>query len=87
MNHIANHLSAVTPLTSVRAPSARALRAIEAELPLIAAEIDLLDAEIAVLDRVPTELDERRLRRARNRVLAARRALADRAATRSGGVA
>ncbi|WP_121829684.1 DUF6284 family protein [Streptomyces sp. S1] len=60
-------------------PSDAELDAIEQELPLILAEVDLLDAQIMTIDRPVTELDERRLRRARNRVLAARRGLTNRA--------
>ncbi|MFD7649868.1 DUF6284 family protein [Streptomyces albidoflavus] len=59
-------------------PTAAELAAIEAEMPVITAEVDLLDAQIAVLDRVPTEVDERRLRRARRRVLDAWTSLANR---------
>ncbi|MFD7920519.1 DUF6284 family protein [Streptomyces sp. NPDC059740] len=59
-------------------PSAADLAAIDAEMPLILAERDLLDAQIAVLDRTPTEVDTRRLRRARHRVLTARRTVANR---------
>ncbi len=71
------------PVTAVPVdgePSAAELDAIETEMPLILAEVDLLDARIMVLDRPVTELDARRIRRARNRVLAARRDLANRAA-------
>lgn len=49
-------------------------------MPVIAAEVDLLDVQIATLDRPLSELDARRIRRARNRVLAARRDLTNRAA-------
>ncbi|MGW3955153.1 DUF6284 family protein [Streptomyces sp. NPDC004752] len=38
-----------------------------------------LDARLAVLDRTPSKLAERRIRRARNKVLVERAALADRA--------
>ncbi|MFB8043189.1 DUF6284 family protein [Streptomyces hydrogenans] len=69
-------------------PSDAELDAIERELPLIAAEVDLLDVEIALLDRPATVLDERRVRRARNRVLAERRDLTNRAGlAQSGGAA
>ncbi|GHJ92098.1 hypothetical protein SNE510_16170 [Streptomyces sp. NE5-10] len=68
-------------------PSDAELDAIELELPLIEAERDLLDVEIMTLDRPATELDERRIRRARNRVLVARRDLTNRTAARSGGAA
>ncbi|MFF3270394.1 DUF6284 family protein [Streptomyces chrestomyceticus] len=63
-----------------RGPTAAELDAIERELPVILAGVDLLDAEIAVLDRMPTEVDDQRLRRARRRLLAARRDLANRTA-------
>ncbi len=33
-------------------------------MPLILADVDLLDAQIITLDRTPSELDERRIRRA-----------------------
>ncbi|MFE0006424.1 DUF6284 family protein, partial [Streptomyces erythrochromogenes] len=71
-----------------RAPHAE-LEAIEIELPLILAERDLLDAQIMTLDRMPTEVDEQRLRRARRQVLAARTVLENRAAhlPSSGGAA
>ncbi|MFJ3095877.1 DUF6284 family protein [Streptomyces hydrogenans] len=69
-------------------PSDTELDAIELELPMILAEVDLLDAHIMTLDRPATELDVRRIRRARNRVLAERRNLTNRAGlTQSGGAA
>ncbi|MET9203701.1 DUF6284 family protein [Streptomyces bacillaris] len=70
-------------------PSDAELDAIEVESPLILADVALLDAQIMTLDRTPTELDQQRIRRARRRVLAARRDLANRAATLtvSGGAA
>ncbi|KOV93917.1 hypothetical protein ADL04_26010 [Streptomyces sp. NRRL B-3648] len=70
-------------------PTSAELDAIEQEMPLILADVDLIDAQIMTLDRTPSELDERRLRRARRRVLAERIALANRAASASlpGGVA
>ncbi|MGW5851397.1 DUF6284 family protein [Streptomyces sp. NPDC055254] len=89
MKSIAALQSIVTPWSDLE-PSDAELKAIEQELPLILAERDLLDAEIATLDRTPTEVDAQRLRRARRRVLAARTALENRAATgvpSSGGVA
>ncbi|WP_411574168.1 DUF6284 family protein [Streptomyces fradiae] len=70
----------VTALSFDGEPSAVELDAVEQEMPLVLAEVDLLDARIMVLDRPVTELDARRIRRARNRVLAARRDLANRAA-------
>ncbi|MBA2950045.1 DUF6284 family protein [Streptomyces himalayensis] len=63
-----------------REPTAAELDVIELESPLILAEVDLLDAQIMTLDRTPTELDARRIRRARNRVLSARRDLVNRTA-------
>ncbi|MFJ2783625.1 MULTISPECIES: DUF6284 family protein [unclassified Streptomyces] len=69
-------------------PSDAELDAIEQELPLILAAVDLLDAEIMILDCPATVLDALRIRRARRRVLAARRDLANRAAAMlSGGAA
>ncbi|GBQ04156.1 hypothetical protein SSP531S_56480 [Streptomyces spongiicola] len=79
MKYIVARQMAVTAVVGEREPSAAELDAIESELPLVLAELELLDAQIAVLDRVPSELDARRLRRSRSRVLAARRALANRA--------
>ncbi|MCD9903006.1 DUF6284 family protein [Streptomyces sp. MT29] len=70
-------------------PSDAELNAIENEMPLILADVALLDAQIMTIDRIPTELDQQRIRRAHRRVLAARRSLANRAAnqTVSGGAA
>jgi hypothetical protein len=70
-------------------PTAAELDAIEQEMPLVLAEVDELDAWITVLDRTPTLLDARRVRRARNRVMAARRNLTNRTTTVSvsGGAA
>ncbi|WP_030720490.1 DUF6284 family protein [Streptomyces griseus] len=70
-------------------PSDAELDEIETESPLILAQVALLDAQIMTIDRTPTELDQQRIRRARRRVLAARRDLANRAATVtvSGGAA
>ncbi|MEU3690293.1 DUF6284 family protein [Streptomyces narbonensis] len=59
-------------------PSDAELDAVELEMPLILAEVELLDAEIMTIDRPATELDERRIRRARNRVLTERRDLTNR---------
>ncbi|MFH9233753.1 DUF6284 family protein [Streptomyces globisporus] len=73
-------------------PSDAELDAIEAESPLTLAEVALLDAQIMAIDCTPNELDYQRIRRARRRVLAARRDLANRIAaatetTVSGGAA
>ncbi|MGV9568616.1 DUF6284 family protein [Streptomyces nigra] len=70
-------------------PTDAELDAIEQEMPVILADVDLLDAHIVTLDRTPSELDARRIRRARRRALAARVALVNRAAGTSlpGGAA
>ncbi|GAA4910184.1 DUF6284 family protein [Streptomyces coeruleoprunus] len=75
----------VTGADGEREPTLAELDAIEEELPLILAEVDLLDAHITTLDRPLTELDAQRIRRARNRVLAVRRDLANRASTALAG--
>ncbi|MGW0943791.1 DUF6284 family protein [Streptomyces sp. NPDC002623] len=62
-------------------PTAAELDAIELESPLILAEVDLLDAQIKAMDHPENEVDTRRIRRARNRVLAARRDLTNRTAS------
>lgn len=89
MEHIVTVQDAVTAFAPWMEPTNAELAAIELESPLILAEVDLLDAQIMTLDRTPTELDERRIRRARNRVLAARRNLVNRTADASlpGGAA
>ncbi|MFF1337912.1 DUF6284 family protein [Streptomyces sp. NPDC058290] len=84
MKSIAALQNLVTPWSDGLEPSDAELEAIEVELPLILAERDLLDAEIMTLDRMPTEVDVRRIRRARKRVLAARRDLANRTAKSMG---
>ncbi|MFB6561489.1 DUF6284 family protein [Streptomyces sp. NPDC056400] len=80
MKSIAALQKRVTPWSDGLEPSDAELDAIEQEMPLILARVDLLDAQIMTLDRTPSEVDERRIRRARNRVLAARRDLANRTA-------
>ncbi|MFD8887582.1 DUF6284 family protein [Streptomyces erythrochromogenes] len=89
MEFIAALQNLVTPWSDGLEPSDAELEAIEIELPLILAERDLLDAQIMTLDRMPTEVDEQRLRRARRQVLAARTVLENRAAhlPSSGGAA
>ncbi|WP_404958038.1 DUF6284 family protein [Streptomyces sp. 147326] len=89
MKSIAALQKLVTPWSDGLEPSDAELGAIEQELPLILAERDLLDAQIMTLDRIPTEVDARRIRRARNRVLVAQRDLANRTAgsTASGDAA
>ncbi|MEU3603683.1 DUF6284 family protein [Streptomyces sp. NPDC006798] len=77
MNTILALHAAVTAVAADGEPSAAELDEIEREMPLILAEVDELDVRIAVLDRTPTELDARRIRRARRRVLEARRQMAN----------
>lgn len=86
MKPIVARQTAVTAVPDA-GPTAAELDAIDREMPLILAEVDLLDAQITTLDRVPNELDTRRVRRARNRVLAARRALTNRTTGTVGGAA
>ncbi|CAM5504297.1 DUF6284 family protein [Streptomyces aurantiogriseus] len=89
MEHIVTVQDVVTAFADWIEPTDAELDVIEQESPLILAEVDLLDAQIITLDRTPTELDNRRIRRARNRVLAARRDLVNRTAGASapGGAA
>ncbi|MEU4465669.1 DUF6284 family protein [Streptomyces sp. NPDC024017] len=89
MSHIVTVQDAVTAFDDFMEPTDAELDAIEQEMPVILADVELLDAQIITLDRVPTELDNRRLRRARRRALAARIALANRttAVTLPGGAA
>ncbi|WP_411142565.1 DUF6284 family protein [Streptomyces sp. x-80] len=70
-------LAALAQAEQTRGPSAAEMIAIEREMPVITAEVELLDAQIMILDRVPTDLDAQRIRRARRRLLAARRDLAN----------
>ncbi|MEU2998618.1 DUF6284 family protein [Streptomyces sp. NPDC006995] len=89
MKHIVTVQDAVTAFADFMEPTAAELDAIEREMPTILADVELLDAHIVTLDRTPTELDARRIRRARRRALAARRELANRSAdvSLSGGAA
>ncbi|MFJ6705740.1 MULTISPECIES: DUF6284 family protein [unclassified Streptomyces] len=89
MNPIVTVQDAVTAFEPWMEPTAAELDAIELEMPVILADVDLLDAQIMTLDRTPTELDDRRIRRARRRALAARVALVNRTAGASlpGGAA
>ncbi|WP_327346338.1 DUF6284 family protein [Streptomyces europaeiscabiei] len=89
MKTIVTVQAAVTAFADWIEPTNAELDAIEVESPLILAEVDLLDAQIITLDRTPNELDARRIRRARNRVLTARRDLVNRTTTASlpGGAA
>ncbi|MGA5347279.1 DUF6284 family protein [Streptomyces griseoincarnatus] len=89
MKHIVTVQDAVTAFAGFMEPTAAELDAIEREMPVVLADVDLLDAYIVTLDRTPTELDARRIRRARRRALAARVALLNRTAPASlpGGAA
>ena len=89
MNHIVTVQDAVTAFADFKEPTDAELDAIEQEMPVILADVELLDAHIVTLDRTPTELDARRIRRARRRALAARVALVNRTAGASlpGGAA
>ncbi|MFF4861630.1 DUF6284 family protein [Streptomyces sp. NPDC001231] len=80
MSHIVTVQDAVTAFADFMEPTAAELDAIEQEMPAILADVDLLDAQITTLDRTPSELDARRIRRARRRALAARVALLNRTA-------
>ncbi|MFZ4207913.1 DUF6284 family protein [Streptomyces griseoincarnatus] len=89
MNHIVTVQDAVTAFAPWMEPTEAELDVIEQEMPVILADVDLLDAQIVTLDRTPSELDERRIRRARRRALAVRVTLVNRAARASlpGGAA
>lgn len=77
MKHIGADQAVVTADEFDREPTAAELAAIAHEMPVIRAEVELLDAQIITLDRIPTELDQRRIRRARRKVLTARLALSN----------
>jgi hypothetical protein len=79
MSHIVTVQEAVTAFADWKEPTDAELDAIELEMPAILADVDEVDAEISALEHNPVELDARRVRRARRRVLAARRVLANRA--------
>lgn len=85
MSHIVTLQEAVIAFAPWLEPTDAELDAIEREMPLIVADIELLDAQIVALDRAPNELDARRLRRAENRLLAARQTFANRAAVKAPG--
>ncbi|QUC62993.1 hypothetical protein IOD14_43065 [Streptomyces sp. A2-16] len=84
MEHIVTVQEAVTAFADYMEPTDAELDAIDREMPVILADIDLLDAHIATLDRTPSEMDERRIRRARRRALAARVDLINHTVTASG---
>jgi len=87
MNSIVTVQDVVTAFADWIEPTDAELDAIELETPLILAEVDLIDAQIITLDRTPNEVDARRIRRARRRVLAERRELANRHSGATGGAA
>ncbi|MBE4740511.1 DUF6284 family protein [Streptomyces caniscabiei] len=81
MKHIGAVQAVVTAADDFdREPTLAELDALAVETPLIDAEVELLDVRISLLDCTPTEVDHQRIRRARRKVLAARRGLANRAA-------
>ncbi|MFE9395053.1 DUF6284 family protein [Streptomyces flavidovirens] len=80
MDHIVTVQEAVTAFADFKEPTDAELDAIEREMPVILAGVELLDAQIIALNHTPNELDARRIRRARRRVLTARRELANQAA-------
>ncbi|MEU5278376.1 DUF6284 family protein [Streptomyces asoensis] len=79
MTYIVTVQEAVTAFADWMEPTDSELDAIEAEMPRILADVEALDVQIALLDRAPNELDERRARRGRRRVLSERAVLANRA--------
>ncbi|WP_405671498.1 DUF6284 family protein [Streptomyces sp. NBC_01530] len=85
MRHIVTVQEAVTAFADFMEPTAAELDAIEREMPVILADVDLIDAQIITLDRIPSELDAQRIRRARRRLLTARRTLANQGATATAG--
>jgi hypothetical protein len=89
MDHIVTVQDAVTAFADFMEPTDAELEAIEQEMPVILAGVELVEAQIIALDHVPNEVDARRICRARRRVLAARRELANRTAGASlpGGAA
>ncbi|MEH0472241.1 DUF6284 family protein [Streptomyces sp. B21-097] len=81
MHPIVTVQDVVTAFADWMEPTAAELDAIEAEMPLILADVEALDVQIALMERTPAELDQRRARRSRNRVLAERATLANRVAS------
>lgn len=70
-------LDALTAFEPWLEPTDAELNATELEMPAILADVDLLDAQIIAMGHLANELDARRIRRARRKVLAARRDLAN----------
>ncbi|WP_216588646.1 DUF6284 family protein [Streptomyces brasiliscabiei] len=88
MKHIGAVQAVVTTTDELdREPTFAELDAIAVETPLIDAEVELLDVRISLLDRSPTDVDHQRIRRARRKVLAARRTLANQGGAASPAVA
>ncbi|MEV5282034.1 DUF6284 family protein [Streptomyces sp. NPDC052811] len=87
MKYIAALQTAVTGTLPDIEPTDAELAAIELEEPLLIAEQELLDVQITLLDRPVTPLGKRRLRRAANKVLAARVEVANRTSTVRAGEA
>ncbi|WP_405778331.1 DUF6284 family protein [Streptomyces sp. NBC_00859] len=88
MKNIVTVQDLVTAFAPFMEPTDAELDAIEDEAQLMAAELELLDVQIALLDRPVSPFDERRLRRAANKVMAARAEVANRtAAVREGDAA
>ncbi|MFI9026926.1 DUF6284 family protein [Streptomyces sp. NPDC053560] len=85
MKHIGAVQAVVTAAPVDGEPSAAELDAIEREMPVLEAEVELLDVQISLLDQPPSELGAQRLRRARRKVLTARRDLTNRAAVAQAG--
>ncbi|MDX3243595.1 DUF6284 family protein [Streptomyces sp. ME18-1-4] len=81
MKHIVTVQDAVTAFADWMEPTGAELDAIEAEMPLVLADVEALDVQIALMERTSAELDKRRARRNRNRVLAERATLANRVAS------
>ncbi|GGW45141.1 hypothetical protein CP966_20190 [Streptomyces galilaeus] len=84
MDHIVTVQDAVTAFADFMEPTNTELDAIETEMPVILADIELTDAYITTLDQIPSDLDARRLRRARRRALTARVELTRRSASALG---
>ncbi|MFJ5017016.1 DUF6284 family protein [Streptomyces griseoluteus] len=87
MSHIVTVQDAVTAFEDFMEPTAAELDAIEREMPVILADVELLDAQIITIDRTPSELDARRIRRARRRLLAAHRDHVNGLSGQTGGAA
>ncbi|MFJ7075176.1 DUF6284 family protein [Streptomyces sp. NPDC098781] len=88
MNSIVTVQDAAIAFADWIEPTDAELAAVEQEMPVLLADVELLDAQIIIIDRTPTELDARRIRRARRRALAARVALINRTnASMPGGAA